>query len=599
MIGTGIFATPRDIIVATGSVGASLILWVLGGIIALAGVHVWNELGLSLPRREDLEGTERSAPCSGGEKNYVCFLLLRVYADFANTSQFEYMIPEPRLLVTCMYGIAFLILGNLSGNAIQLGKFAMTAFGYDDPSKGAILGIAIAALTVAVVIHMFSRRGGILLNNVFAIFKVSLLVAMICMGIARKCGATFGRPQNEVKQTTNFENSFPGTPSSLANYSDSLLFVLYSYSGFKQPFYVLSEVETPRRIFPWATTTAVLIQWTLFVLINVAYLWVVDLSIIQENKEDMATLFFEALFGNDSPKPKRAMTGLLALSILGNIIVMTCEENYLLSFWTMLTTIIVTAARVKQEIAKEGILPWSLNLATSWTTPWSFVKERWLLHQRTQPDSELPTAGEGHESDQSPIPALALHWLSSVFLIAVTSHLSTQESFTFLISLYSYSINGIIGCLAAGGLLYLKYFRNQEWSKVSQLQLGPSRWTNSIPAWIYCLFTGFLVFTAFAPPTTTPQSESSIISILPWYVVPVIGMSSIFWGVIWYGGLKLVERSKGEILDVSREATLEEHEWPKARRGRRSEWVMVSEVIRRYWVPNLHLKEEDGGVTTD
>lgn len=226
-----------------------------------------------------------------------------------------------------MYGIAFLVLGNLSGNAIQLGKFAMSAFGYDDPSKGAVLGIAIAALTFAVVIHMFSRRGGIFLNNVFAVYKVGLLLAMICMGIARKCGATFGRPQNETKQTTNFENPFPGTVSSLANYSDSLLFILYSYSGFKQPFYVVSEVETPRRIFPWATTTAVLFQWTLFVLVNVAYLWVVDLSILQEGKEDIATLFVEALFGNDSPTPKRAMNGLLALSILGNIIVMTCEED--------------------------------------------------------------------------------------------------------------------------------------------------------------------------------------------------------------------------------------------------------------------------------
>lgn len=561
-IGTGIFATPGEIILATGSVGASLILWIVGGIIALAGVHVWNELGLSLPRRQDFEGKERSVPCSGGEKNY-----------------FDYIFPKPKFLVTCMYGIAFLVLGNLSGNAIQLGKFAMSAFGYDDPSKGAVLGIAIAALTFAVVIHMFSRRGGIFLNNVFAVYKVGLLLAMICMGIARKCGATFGRPQNETKQTTNFENPFPGTVSSLANYSDSLLFILYSYSGFKQPFYVVSEVETPRRIFPWATTTAVLFQWTLFVLVNVAYLWVVDLSILQEGKEDIATLFVEALFGNDSPTPKRAMNGLLALSILGNIIVMT-----------------FTAARVKQEIAKEGVLPWSLKFATSWTTPWSFVKERWLLHQRTQSDGELATAGEVHKPDQSPIPALALHWLSSIFLVAVTAHLSIQESFTFLISLYSYSINGIIGSLAAGGLLYLKYFRNQEWSDISQFQLGPSRWTNSIPAWIYCLFNGFLVFTAFAPPTRTPQSESSITSSLPWYVVPVVGMSSIFWGVIWYGGLKLVERSKGEILEICRETTIVEHEWPKARRGRRSEWVIDSEVIRRYWVPRLRLQEEDDGI---
>jgi hypothetical protein len=41
-------------------------MWVFGGLVALSGLHVWNELGLSVPRK-----FEKSVPRSGGEKNFV------------------------------------------------------------------------------------------------------------------------------------------------------------------------------------------------------------------------------------------------------------------------------------------------------------------------------------------------------------------------------------------------------------------------------------------------------------------------------------------------------------------------------------------------
>jgi hypothetical protein len=42
-----------------------------------------------------------------------------------------------------MYGIVFIILGNLSGNAIAFGIYVMSAAGYDDPSRGSVIGLAI------------------------------------------------------------------------------------------------------------------------------------------------------------------------------------------------------------------------------------------------------------------------------------------------------------------------------------------------------------------------------------------------------------------------------------------------------------------------
>jgi len=45
VIGTGIFATPSMILRASGSVGLSLVLWLLGALVASCGTAVFVELG--------------------------------------------------------------------------------------------------------------------------------------------------------------------------------------------------------------------------------------------------------------------------------------------------------------------------------------------------------------------------------------------------------------------------------------------------------------------------------------------------------------------------------------------------------------------------
>ena len=50
-------------------------------------------------------------------------------------------------------------------------------------STGTIRAIALAAATVACFSHAFSRRGGIILNNVFASIKVLILLFIIIIAI--------------------------------------------------------------------------------------------------------------------------------------------------------------------------------------------------------------------------------------------------------------------------------------------------------------------------------------------------------------------------------------------------------------------------------
>jgi hypothetical protein len=72
LTGSGIFVTPALIVLrGIGSVAASLLLWTAGSIIATAGLLVWLEFGLSIPRQPIPAVGKRSVPRSGGEKNYV------------------------------------------------------------------------------------------------------------------------------------------------------------------------------------------------------------------------------------------------------------------------------------------------------------------------------------------------------------------------------------------------------------------------------------------------------------------------------------------------------------------------------------------------
>jgi hypothetical protein len=72
MIGTGIFNSANIVFSNTQSIGVSLLLWFYGAIVALCGVFVYIELGLTIPRWSVGHGGSKvSTPKSGGELNYV------------------------------------------------------------------------------------------------------------------------------------------------------------------------------------------------------------------------------------------------------------------------------------------------------------------------------------------------------------------------------------------------------------------------------------------------------------------------------------------------------------------------------------------------
>src|SRR5437868_4128230 len=90
--------------------------------------------------------------------------------------------------MTCTFGMAFLVLGNLAGNALQFGIYVQTAI---DPQcqdscvqRWPVIGQAIYVLTVSALVNVSTRRFSIWLNNIFGVLKVALLIVIAVVGIA-------------------------------------------------------------------------------------------------------------------------------------------------------------------------------------------------------------------------------------------------------------------------------------------------------------------------------------------------------------------------------------------------------------------------------
>lgn len=131
---------------------------------------------------------------------------------------------------------------------------------------------------------------------------------------------------------------------------------------------------------------------------------------------------------------------------------------------------------MKQEIAKEGILPFSHFFATSTATPYVWIKER-IWPSSHQPGQERPAA------EESPAAALLLHWIFSVLLIGFTAANNPSVAYTVIVALYSYTLVIIVGFFTAAGLLYLRLRKRKEWSA----NVGFSPWGGPTAAIVYWL----------------------------------------------------------------------------------------------------------------
>ncbi|KXX75720.1 High-affinity methionine permease [Madurella mycetomatis] len=332
MVGTGIFSTPSSIFAATGSVGISLLLWVVAGLLTLSGLSVYLEFGLAIPR-------------SGGEKNYI-----------------ERVFRRPRYFATSVFAVQIILLGFSASNSLAFGRYLLLAVGHPMPDGWVPRAIAITGMTSVVLLHATLPKWGVRLSNALGIFKVIVLLLIIFSGIGALAGYRL------VPDPRNFENFWAiekgdgyGGGGAYA-YATALLQVVYSYKGWENANYVMGELKNPQRTLKIAAPLALSGVMILYALANVAYFAAIPKAELAKSEVIVAGIFFRNVFGESIAA--RSLPAFVALSNIGNVLAVSFASS-----------------RVNRELAKEGIVPWSKFWASTrpFGTPAASLFLHWIV----------------------------------------------------------------------------------------------------------------------------------------------------------------------------------------------------------------------------
>ncbi|KAL4400191.1 methionine permease [Malassezia pachydermatis] len=308
ILGTGVFSTTSTILNQSGSVGMSLMYWVIGGLIAGCGFAVYAEFAMKMHR-------------NGGELNYL-----------------QYVFRKPNFLTASMFAAQALLLGQAAGNANAAGQYFIRAGG-SEPTQWNSKGIGVAVIMAALIMHSTMLRVGLIFQNVIGIFKVVILLLIVFAGFAALAGQTEGPTPD------NFTNAFAGTRSDIYGVASCIYNAIWSYVGYSNLFYALGEVKNPARTMKVAGCCALLILTILYVLSQVAYFAAVPLDEIRGSEQIIAAYFFKHMFGERSTK---ALSVFVALSAVANVF-----------------AVLFSQGRLNQALGRDGLIPFSKIFASN------------------------------------------------------------------------------------------------------------------------------------------------------------------------------------------------------------------------------------------
>lgn len=291
VIGSGIFATPGAIVKGVGSIGLTLTLWVVGAVIVACGLAVSLEYGCMLPR-------------SGGTKVYL-----------------EFTYRHPRFLASTLVAAQAVLLGFTASNCIIFGEYVLFALDIQ-PTELVQKSLAVGLLTAITVVHGCFLKTGIFVQNVLGWLKMALAGFMILTGLF----VVIFRPQHESKPTPaldifDWDQLWKDSNWSFGILTTAIFKVFYSYAGLDNVNNVLNEVKNPVRTLKSVVPTALITSCVLYLLVNLAYFFVVPIDEIKASGELVAALFFERTFG---PRIGKTFLPLaIAVSAAGNVMVVT------------------------------------------------------------------------------------------------------------------------------------------------------------------------------------------------------------------------------------------------------------------------------------
>ena len=253
MIGTGVFTSLGYQISDLKNTTSILLLWSIGGLLALIGAFIYSELASKFKQ-------------SGGDYIY----LSRTFHPL-----FGYLSSWISLFVGFSAPISLA--------ALAMRKY-LNVFGLDLGKE-----FAIAMILIVAVFQSFSLNLSSKFQNIFTILKVVFIIVLIALGFYF---APAVEP-NAVLFDSTWKNELL-----LPAFATSLVYVTFAYTGWNSASYIVEEIEQPKRNLPKALFIGVIFVTISYVLLNYVFLKHAS-SVALAGQENVANISFGNLLGNN------------------------------------------------------------------------------------------------------------------------------------------------------------------------------------------------------------------------------------------------------------------------------------------------------------
>ena len=287
MIGTGIFTAigyqvMEDAIPDAFSI---ITIWVIGGVLSLCGAFAYCEVASTVNR-------------SGGEYSFLTSLY------------------HP--LVGFLSGWISLIVGfsaAIAALALAIGEYFLPILGVSKNLTISFIGIElsiqkiIATITILLVsfVHMRGIKIGGAFQNILTSFKLLLILGIITLPFLFYNYTPSGINFIPTEKTTNtiFSLSFAG----------SLVWVMFSYSGWNASSYIIGDLENPKKTLPFSLIVGTIIVTIIYVLLNFVFLYVASFNEI-EGQLDVGNVVMQKVLGKSTSV---VFSGLFSIALFSGI----------------------------------------------------------------------------------------------------------------------------------------------------------------------------------------------------------------------------------------------------------------------------------------
>jgi len=274
MVGTGVFTSLGFQVGPVPSAPAILILWLVGGIVALCGALCYAEIAVSLNR-------------SGGEYHYLSELYHPALGFISGWTS---------LLV----GFA----GAVSAVALAIGEYSSGLLNIE-PKVTAV--ISIFAVTV---IHLFGVKTGGRAQNIFTGFKLSLILFFCLVPFFLDQPSSGTRFIPEWKDLSVIAS--PG-------WAVSLVFVVYAYSGWNASSYIAGSLDNPAKNLPKSLIAGTVVVLFIYLALNGMFMYFSEFSELN-GKSDIGNVVAFKFFGE---KAGTVFSGIFSFALLSTLSAMT------------------------------------------------------------------------------------------------------------------------------------------------------------------------------------------------------------------------------------------------------------------------------------